>query len=154
MVSCGPNYWKNEEDIQLVPALAFFMPLIAAMAGNVGVQSSAIVVQALASDRKENKMIEKLTKELAVGLFNGLILSLVMYGAGLLLGYDQLITLTVSTSLLTVIVFASLFGTFIPLMLDKLKIDAALATGPFITTANDVIGLIIYFQIGRLIIGY
>ena len=143
---------KNEEDIQLVPALAFFMPLIAAMAGNVGVQSSAIVVQALASDRKENKMIEKLTKELAVGLFNGLILSLVMYGAGLLLGYDQLITLTVSTSLLTVIVFASLFGTFIPLMLDKLKIDAALATGPFITTANDVIGLIIYFQIGRLII--
>ena len=145
---------KNEEDIHLVPALAFFMPLIAAKAGNVGVQSSAIVVQALASDRKENKMIEKLTKELAVGLFNGLILSLVMYGAGLLLGYDQLITLTVSTSLLTVIVFASLFGTFIPLMLDKLKIDAALATGPFITTANDVIGLIIYFQIGRLIIGY
>ena len=145
---------KNEEDIKLVPALAFFMPLIAAMAGNVGVQSSAIVVQALASDRKQNKMIEKLTKELAVGLFNGLILSLVMYGAGLLLGYDQLITLTVSTSLLTVIVFASLFGTFIPLMLDKLKIDAALATGPFITTANDVIGLIIYFQIGRLIIGY
>ena len=145
---------KNEEDIQLVPALAFFMPLIAAMAGNVGVQSSAIVVQALASDRKENNMIQKLTKELAVGLFNGLILSLVMYGAGLLLGYDQLITLTVSISLLTVIVFASLFGTFIPLMLDRFKVDAALATGPFITTANDVIGLIIYFQIGRLIIGY
>lgn len=145
---------KNEEDIKLVPALAFFMPLIAAMAGNVGVQSSAIVVQALASDRKENNMIQKLTKELAVGLFNGLILSLVMFGAGLLLGYDQLITLTVSTSLLTVIVFASLFGTFIPLMLDRFKVDAALATGPFITTANDVIGLIIYFQIGRLIIGY
>ncbi len=145
---------KNEEDIQLVPALAFFMPLIAAMAGNVGVQSSAIVVQALASDRKENNIIQKLTKELAVGLFNGLILSLVMFGAGLLLGYDQLITLTVSTSLLTVIVFASLFGTFIPLMLDRFKVDAALATGPFITTANDVIGLIIYFQIGRLIIGY
>ena len=98
-------------------------------------------------------MIQKLTKELAVGLFNGLILSLVMYGAGLLLGYDQLITLTVSTSLLTVIVFASLWN-FIPLMLDRFKVDAALATGPFITTANDVIGLIIYFQIGRLIIGY
>lgn len=145
---------KNEEDIQLVPALAFFMPLIAAMAGNVGVQSSAIVVQALAGDRKENNMIRKLTKELAIGLFNGLILSLVMYGAGILLGYGQLITLTVSASLLTVIVFASLFGTFIPLMLDKFKVDAALATGPFITTANDVIGLIIYFQIGRLIIGY
>ena len=145
---------KNEEDIRLVPALAFFMPLIAAMAGNVGVQSSAIVVQSLASHRKPENMGKKLIKELSVGLFNGLILSVVMYGAGLLLGYDQLITLTVSISLLTVIVFASLFGTFIPLMLNRFKIDAALATGPFITTANDVIGLIIYFQIGRLIIGY
>ena len=145
---------KNEEDIKLVPALAFFMPLIAAMAGNVGVQSSAIVVQSLASHRKPENMGKKLIKELSVGLFNGLILSVVMYGSGLLLGYDQLITLTVSISLLTVIVFASLFGTFIPLMLNRFKIDAALATGPFITTANDVIGLIIYFQIGRLIIGY
>ena len=145
---------KNEEDIKLVPALAFFMPLIAAMAGNVGVQSSAIVVQSLASHRKPENMGKKLIKELSVGLFNGLILSVVMYGAGLLLGYDQLITLTVSISLLTVIVFASLFGTFIPLMLNRFKVDAALATGPFITTANDVIGLIIYFQIGRLIIGY
>ena len=145
---------KNEEDIRLVPALAFFMPLIAAMAGNVGVQSSAIVVQSLASHRKPENMGKKLIKELSVGLFNGLILSVVMYGAGLLLGYDQLITLTVSISLLTVIVFASLFGTFIPLLLNRFKIDAALATGPFITTANDVIGLIIYFQIGRLIIGY
>ncbi|CAI8408063.1 MAG: magnesium transporter [Schleiferiaceae bacterium] len=145
---------KNEEDIKLVPALAFFMPLIAAMAGNVGVQSSAIVVQALASDRKAQHVGKKLVKELSVGLFNGLILSTVMYGAGLLLGYNQLITLTVSISLLTVIVFASLFGTFIPLMLNRFKVDAALATGPFITTANDVIGLIIYFQIGRVIIGY
>lgn len=145
---------KNEEDIKLVPALAFFMPLIAAMAGNVGVQSSAIVVQALASDSRDQNVGKKLVKELSVGLFNGLILSTVMFGAGLLLGYDQLITLTVSISLLTVIVFASLFGTFIPLMLNRFKVDAALATGPFITTANDVIGLIIYFQIGRLIIGY
>ena len=145
---------KNEEDIKLVPALAFFIPLIAAMAGNVGVQSSAIVVQSLASHRKPENMGKKLIKELSVGLFNGIILSVVMYVAGLFLGYDQLITLTVSISLLTVIVFASLFGTFIPLMLHRFKIDAALATGPFITTANDVIGLIIYFQIGRLIIGY
>ncbi len=130
------------------------MPLIAAMAGNVGVQSSAIVVQALASDRKNTGVIGKLVKELAVGLVNGAILSVVMYIAGIALGYDSLITLTVSVSLLTVIIFASLFGTFIPLMLDKINIDAALATGPFITTANDVIGLVIYFQIGRLIIGY
>ncbi|MCH1533480.1 MAG: magnesium transporter [Schleiferiaceae bacterium] len=145
---------ENEGDIKSVPALALFMPLIAAMAGNVGVQSSAIVVQALASETKEQNIIAKLWKELSVGLVNGLILAATMYGAGLLLGYDQLVTLTVAVSLLTVIVFASLFGTFIPLLLNRFNIDAALATGPFITTANDVIGLIIYFQIGRYIIGY
>lgn len=144
----------NEGDLKSVPTLGLFMPLIAAMAGNVGVQSSAIVVQALASERKKTGIVGKLVKELAVGLVNGAILSVVMYLAGLALGYDSLITLTVSVSLLTVIIFASLFGTFIPLMLDKVNIDAALATGPFITTANDVIGLVIYFQIGRLIIGY
>jgi magnesium transporter len=99
-------------------------------------------------------MTKKLMKELSVGLVNGLILAAVMLAAGLLLGYGQQVTMTVSVSLLTVIVFASLFGTFIPLMLNRFNIDAALATGPFITTANDVIGLIIYFQIGRLIIGY
>ena len=89
-----------------------------------------------------------------MGLVNGLILAATMYGAGLLLGYDQLVTMTVAVSLLAVIIFASLFGTFIPLLLNRFNIDAALATGPFITTANDVIGLIIYFQIGRYIIGY
>ena len=145
---------ENEGDIKSVPALALFMPLIAAMAGNVGVQSSAIVVQALASETKEQNIIAKLWKELSVGLVNGLILAATMYGAGLLLGYDQLVTMTVAVSLLVVIIFASLFGTFVPLLLNRFKIDAALATGPFITTANDVIGLIIYFQIGRYIIGY
>ena len=89
-----------------------------------------------------------------MGLVNGLILAATMYGAGLLLGYDKLVTITVAVSLLAVIIFASLFGTFIPLLLNRFNIDAALATGPFITTANDVIGLIIYFQIGRYIIGY
>jgi len=145
---------ENEGDIKSVPALALFMPLIAAMAGNVGVQSSAIVVQALASNRADHNMTKKLMKELSVGLVNGIILAAVMLVAGLLLGYGQQVTMTVSVSLLTVIIFASLFGTFIPLMLNRFNIDAALATGPFITTANDVIGLIIYFQIGRLIIGY
>jgi len=145
---------ENKGDIESVPALALFMPLIAAMAGNVGVQSSAIVVQALASNKADHNMSKKLFKELSVGLVNGLILAAVMMGAGYLLVEDQLVTLTVSVSLLTVIIFASLFGTFIPLMLNRFKIDAALATGPFITTANDVIGLLIYFQIGRLILEY
>lgn len=145
---------ENEGDIEKVPTLALFMPLIAAMAGNVGVQSSAIVVQALAGNKADHNMIKKLFKELSVGLVNGLILGAVMMAAGYLFVDDQLVTLTVSVSLLAVIIFASLFGTFIPLMLNRFNIDAALATGPFITTANDVIGLLIYFQIGRLIIGY
>lgn len=145
---------ENEGDIEKVPTLALFMPLIAAMAGNVGVQSSAIVVQALAGNKADHNMTKKLFKELSVGLVNGLILGAVMMAAGYLFVDDQLVTLTVSVSLLAVIIFASLFGTFIPLMLNRFNIDAALATGPFITTANDVIGLLIYFQIGRLIIGY
>ena len=145
---------NNESDLLSVPALAYFMPLIAAMAGNVGVQSSAIVVQALAGDRNEGMMLQKLSKELLVGLVNGTILAVVMVGAGAALGYENSITMTVSIALLVVIIFASLFGTFVPLMLNRFKIDPALATGPFITTANDVIGLIIYFQIGRIIIGY
>ncbi|MEY2962805.1 MAG: magnesium transporter [Bacteroidota bacterium] len=145
---------NHDKDLVSVPALAFFMPLIAAMGGNVGVQSSAIVVQALASDRSQQSMIQKLLKELTVGLVNGAILALVMLGAGMLLRFDMLVTLTVSISLLVVIIFASLFGTFVPLMLNRFKVDPALATGPFITTANDVIGLVIYFQIGRVIIGF
>ena len=144
----------HDQDLVAVPALAFFMPLIAAMGGNVGVQSSAIVVQALASDRKDQTMLKKLSKELTVGLVNGSILAAVMLGAGFLLSFNHLVTFTVSISLLVVIIFASLFGTFVPLMLNRFKVDPALATGPFITTANDVIGLVIYFQIGRLIIGF
>ena len=144
----------HDKDLVAVPALAFFMPLIAAMGGNVGVQSSAIVVQALASDRKDQTMLKKLSKELTVGLVNGSILAAVMLGAGFLLSFNHLVTFTVSISLLVVIIFASLFGTFVPLMLNRFKVDPALATGPFITTANDVIGLVIYFQIGRLIIGF
>ena len=68
----------------------------------------------------------------------------------LLIGYPKNISLTVSVSLLTVVIFAAIFGTFVPLTLNKYKIDPALATGPFITTVNDVLGLFIYFMIGKL----
>lgn len=143
----------NEGRIAQIPQLAFFIPLIAAMGGNVGVQSSAIVVKALASKSFGPGNVERLTKEFSVGLINGIICSLLMFGLGSLIGYDQGIILTVSLSLLLVVIFASLFGTFVPLLLDKLNIDPAVATGPFITTSNDVISLFIYFYIGRLIIG-
>ena len=137
------------ENIQL----AFFIPLIAAMGGNVGVQSAAIVVQGLANESiKINTIFSKLTKELGVALLNGLICSSIIFGATVLLQYSIQLSITVSISLLSVIVFAALFGTFVPLILEKYKIDPALATGPFITTINDILGLYIYFLIGQTIL--
>ena len=133
--------------------LAFFIPLIAAMGGNVGVQSAGIVVQGLANDSlKMDNIFQKLLKELGVGLLNGIICSLIVFSAAFALGYGMALSLTVSISLLAVIVFAALFGTFIPLTLEKYEVDPALATGPFITTINDVLGLFIYFLIGQVIL--
>ena len=133
--------------------LAFFIPLIAAMGGNVGVQSAAIVVQGLANNSfKRESILTKLIKELGVGLLNGIICSLIILIITFVLGYSMALSLTVSISLLAVIIFAALFGTFIPLTLKKYNIDPALATGPFITTINDVLGLFIYFWIGQAII--
>ena len=133
--------------------LAFFIPLIAAMGGNVGVQSAAIVVQGLANDSlKMENIFQKLVKELGVGLLNGIICSIIILVASFSLGYSLALSLTVSISLFAVIVFAAVFGTFIPLTLEKYNIDPALATGPFITTVNDVLGLFIYFMIGQAIL--
>ena len=133
--------------------LAFFIPLIAAMGGNVGVQSAAIVVQGLANNNfGSNNITAKLIKELGVAIFNGLICSLIILLTTLLIGYNIKISLTVSISLLSVIIFAALFGTFIPLILERYDIDPALATGPFVTTINDILGLIIYFTIGQAIL--
>ena len=133
--------------------LAFFIPLIAAMGGNIGVQSAAIVVQGLANDSlKMENIFQKLVKELGVGLLNGIICSIIILGAAFSLGYSLALSLTLSISLFAVIVFAAVFGTFIPLTLEKYNIDPALATGPFITTVNDVLGLFIYFMIGQAIL--
>ena len=139
-------------DIERFPSMALFIPLIAAMGGNVGVQSAAIVVQGLAGGRTpaDARLAPRLLKELSVALLNGAICAMVILGASLVLGYGWNLSVTVSLALIAVIVFAALFGTFVPLTLDRFKIDPALATGPFITTANDIIGLIIYFGIGAL----
>ncbi|MDA3878767.1 MAG: magnesium transporter [Prolixibacteraceae bacterium] len=143
----------NEEALKHVPNMTYFIPLIGAMAGNVGVQSSSIVVQSIASGANDlQRMSRKLLKELGVALIVAFVLS------GLILifnlsfdigGSGSSLAFTVSASLFIVVIFASLFGTFIPLFLDKLKIDPALATGPFITTMNDIIGLMIYMIIGQ-----
>ena len=138
-------------DIENNIELAFFTPLIAAMGGNVGVQSAAIIVQGLASNNLGmDSLAQRLIKELGVALLNGIICSGLIMIITSLIGYPNSISFTVSISLMAVIIFAALFGTFIPLVLDKYKIDPALATGPFITTVNDVLGLFIYFMIGKL----
>tara|TARA_B100000963_G_C22573118_1_gene647061 strand:- start:380 stop:1543 length:1164 start_codon:yes stop_codon:yes gene_type:complete len=133
------------------PELAFFIPLITAMGGNVGVQSSAIVVQSLArGDQNISGMMSKIWKETLVGMVNGILLSLIILAIATVFGGFNL-GLVVSVSLFTVILVAAVFGTLIPLVLDKYEIDPALATGPFITTLNDVVGLFIYFSIGLFI---
>ncbi|HRN40849.1 MAG TPA: magnesium transporter [Vicingus sp.] len=143
-----------EGAIQIHPEMAFFIPLIAAMGGNVGVQSSALVVQGLANKSLGLDGIwSKVFKEMLIGLTNGLVCS------GLLLLYNLFfpeqinwaITSTVSIALLSVIIFAGIFGTLIPILLHKYKVDPALATGPFITTTNDIFGIFLYFYIGHLL---
>jgi magnesium transporter len=145
---------RFEEDIQINPEMAFFIPLIAAMAGNVGIQSSAIVVQGIASNSLGlESTSKKLFKELLVALLNGLILSGLLFLYNFFVSDNLALTFTVSTSLFVVIIFAAVFGTLIPLLLNRVKIDPALATGPFITTMNDIMGLMIYFLMGRILYG-
>ncbi|NOQ26850.1 MAG: magnesium transporter [Bacteroidales bacterium] len=139
-----------EVDLGINPKMAFFIPLIAAMGGNVGVQSSSIIVQALASNSMGFEGIgRKLLKELGVASINGVVLSSAIFAYNYFFTESFALTMTVSAALFSVIIFASLFGTFVPMMLDKFKIDPALATGPFITTVNDIMGLFIYLMIAR-----
>lgn len=145
---------KFEVDLKINPKMAFFIPLIAAMAGNVGIQSSAIVVQSIANNTLGlESTVTKLLKELFVGLLNGGILAVLLFVYNYYFSDSLALTFTVSISLFIVILFAAFFGTLIPLLLNKVKIDPALATGPFITTMNDIMGLFIYFLVGRMLFG-
>ena len=135
--------------------LFFFTPLIAAMAGNVGVQSSAIIVQGLANNTLSGSLFNRLVKEVSLSLLNGVILATILFlGSHFLLNVEIIIGVIVTTALISVIIIASLIGTFIPLLLDKFGIDPALATGPFITTSNDICGILIYFSIAKMILGF
>ncbi len=140
-----------EEQLKIHPEMAFFIPLIGAMGGNVGVQSSAIIVQGLANNTLlGDKIAPKLIKELGVGLINGLICAILIWAYAFVIE-DWKLAATVSVALLTVILCASFLGTFVPLTMNKFKINPALATGPFVTTLNDIIGMTIYFITGRLL---
>lgn len=136
-------------------ALFFFVPLIAAMAGNVGVQSSAIVLQGLANRSLRGTLLNRLIKEVLLSLLNGIALAILLIIGGIfLLGFDFLFGLTVGISLVSVIIIASLIGTFVPIILERFGIDPAMATGPFITTSNDIFGILIYFTIAKAILGF
>lgn len=133
--------------------LFFFTPLIAAMAGNVGVQSSAIIVQGLANDDVKGSINSRLIKEMLLAALNGTILALFLFLFVWATKGSFITALAISVSLIAVIIVAGLIGTFVPLFLDKRGIDPAIATGPFITTSNDIFGILIYFWIARLILG-
>ena len=135
-------------------SLFFYTPLIAAMAGNVGVQSSAIIVQGLANDIVKGSMINRLFKEIGLSLINGFFLAVVLIAFGQVMGQELILSLTVAGSMMGVIVMAALIGTFVPIVLDKRGIDPAIATGPFITTANDIFGIFLFFYIAQLALGF
>ena len=156
-----------EEELKAVPVLAAFIPVVMAMAGNAGIQSSAIIVQGLASgDVWSSDILRRLTKETGVALVNGVALALAIAGFVFIVfvGLAQVfpgtipevalpakLALTAGLSLFVVILLATCIGTTIPLLLDRFDIDPALATGPFITTSNDIIGLIIFFVLATLL---
>lgn len=142
-----------ETIVKNAPEILFFTPLIAAMAGNVGVQSSAIIVQGLANDDLKGSIGNRLWKEMLLALLNGFILSILLLLFTWFWKGEFNTALAISLSLVAVIVVAGLIGTFIPLFLDKRNIDPAIATGPFITTSNDIFGILIYFWIAKLILG-
>jgi magnesium transporter len=149
----GTQVIKNFEiQIEANAMLAIYITLIPAMAGNVGVQSSAIVVQGLANNTlRTDDLRNRLMKEIAVALLNGIICASIVFTLNYLFYQDMRLGFTVSIALMVVIMQAAIMGTLIPLGLERMKIDPALATGPFITTMNDVVGLFIYFSISILL---
>lgn len=142
-----------EEDLQNNVVLYLFTPLIAAMAGNVGVQSSAIIVQGIANDDLRGSIGNRLIKEMLLAMLNGFILAILLLGFTLVTQDNYLTCIAISVSLFAVIIVAGLVGTFVPLALHKRGIDPAIATGPFITTSNDIFGILIYLLIAKAIMG-
>jgi magnesium transporter len=143
-----------EEALNNYKHLFFFTPLIAAMAGNVGVQSSAIIVQGLANDNVKGSLIKRLLKEVGLSLINGIVLGILVIIFGAISGLESTFSFTIALSMLCVIIVAALVGTFVPIILDKKGIDPAIATGPFITTSNDIFGIFLFFYIAKLILGF
>jgi magnesium transporter len=145
---------NNETSVQQYSTLIIFVPLLSATAGNIGVQASAIVVQGLANGSLKEFSKNYLTKEITVAMISGTIISCFLFLYHSLMYQQYLVGLAISISIIVVILFAAILGTVVPLILHKNTIDPAIATGPFITTTNDVFGIMIYFGIARLILGF
>ncbi len=135
-------------------SLFFYTPLIAAMAGNVGVQSSAIIVQGLANDNLKGSLLSRLLKEIGLSLINGITLSILLIIFGKIISQDLKLSLTIALSMMSVIIVSALIGTFTPIILNQKGIDPAIATGPFITTSNDIFGIFLFFYIAKIILGF
>ena len=144
----------NEIAFQKYSTLIIFVPLLSATAGNIGVQASAIVVQGLANGSLKEFSKEYFSKELQVAMISGTTIALFILFYHSVMYQQYQVGLAISLSIIVVILFAATLGTLVPLVLNKNKIDPAIATGPFITTTNDVFGIIIYFAIARLILGF
>ena len=140
-----------EKDLILVPAMAFFIPLITATGGNVGIQSSSIILQSLANKTIFNDMYQRLLKVFLVALINGIIIAGIVFAFVMIMGEPLKLALVVSLALFFVIILASFTGTITPIILNRLRINPALASGPFITTANDLLGLAVYFLTARML---
>ncbi|QHL86061.1 magnesium transporter [Nibribacter ruber] len=141
-----------EGDIAIIPALAMFTPLITATGGNVGIQSSSIIIQTLA-----NKTVmfdnfgQRIIKVLLVAIINGLVMSGLVMGFNFLFNVELTLSVVVAVALFSVVLLASFMGTVTPMILDRFGVNPAVAAGPFITTANDLLGLGVYFLVAHML---
>jgi magnesium transporter len=142
-----------EGDISVIPALAMFTPLITATGGNVGIQSSSIIIQTLANKTiMFDNFASRIIKVLLVAVINGLVMSGLVLGFNVLLGVQLTLSIVVAVALFSVVLLASFMGTVTPMILDKYGVNPAVAAGPFITTANDLLGLAVYFMVAHLLL--
>ncbi len=142
-----------EGDLKIIPAMAAFIPIIGSTGGNVGIQTSSIILQSIADKTGLNISVwSRLIRMFAVASINGLIISGIVFGFNLLIGNELQLALVVSSALLSVVFLASFTGTVTPIVLDRIGINPAVASGPFITTANDLIGYGVYFGLAHLLL--
>ncbi|MHA4741530.1 magnesium transporter [Dyadobacter sp. MSC1_007] len=142
-----------EGDLKIIPAMAAFIPIIGSTGGNVGIQTSSIILQGLADKTGiDTSLGQRLIRMFAVAFINGLIISAIVFGFNMLIGNDLQLALVVSTALMSVVFLASFMGTLTPIVLEKIGINPAVASGPFITTANDLIGYGVYFGLAHLLL--